>query len=291
MLNWRTSSVLPILLLAALLLPVIAGAQEESEYREYIYATHGGVPLRALVLEPDGEGAASGRAAAVIVHGGGWAMGEPEWGIGRAQTFVDLGLVGISIQYRLSDPGTGVTPLEAMADVRAAIRWVRSNAAELGIAPDRIAAYGWSAGAHLLAMAAILHDVDEGEAVSCVPDALILSSPAVWVSESTWVAELLGNRGEPADISPDLLVRVGMPPTLMLQGRTDTVTPLVGTQRFHDAMIAAGNSSALQIYDGVGHLFTPSSEPDDGWPNPDPETRAAAFETASDFLRSLGFVD
>ena len=82
-----------------------------------------------------------------------------------------------------------------------------------------------------------------------------------------------------------------MPPTLLLQGRTDTVTPLAGTQRFHDAMLAAGNSSELIIYDGVGHLFTPSSEPDDGWPNPDPEVRAASFVAAGNFLRSLGFVD
>ena len=98
-------------------------------------------------------------------------------------------------------------------------------------------------------------------------------------------------RGGAAQISPGELVESGLPPTLLLQGRTDTVTPLVGTQRFHQRMLPAGNSSELIVYDTVGHLFTPSREPDDGWPHPDSEVRAASYRAAETFLRSLGFVD
>ena len=103
--------------------------------------------------------------------------------------------------------------------------------------------------------------------------------------------EILAERASPGDISPDHHVRPGLPPTLLLQGRTDTVTPLPGTRRFHEAMLARGNVSELVIYDGVGHLFTPSSEPDDGWPNPDPEIRSASFDAAVDFLERHGILE
>jgi len=56
-------------------------------------------------------------------------------------------------------------------------------------------------------------------------------------------------------------------------------------------MLAAGNSSKLIVYDDVGHLFTPSTESDSGWPNPDPEVRAKANQEIDAFLVSLGYVN
>jgi acetyl esterase/lipase len=106
----------------------------------------------------------------------------------------------------------------------------------------------------------------------------------------SWPQRLLGERASADEISPDMHVRAGLPPTIILQGRTDTVTPLAGVQRFCDRMREAGNRCDLHVYEGVGHLFTPSSEPDDGMPNPDPEVQAAAYREADDFLRSIGFL-
>ena len=77
---------------------------------------------------------------------------------------------------------------------------------------------------------------------------------------------------------------------MILQGRADTVTPLEGVQNFTDKMKLNGNTCELVIYDGVGHLFTPSGEPDDGYPNPDKKIQANAFKKADDFLRTLGFI-
>lgn len=274
---------------SVLILPT-SNAESAPDYEEFVYAVANEQPLRALVSRPAGHTELESRPAIVIAHGGGWTIGEPEWGLGVAQEFVSMGLVAVSIQYRLSGEGTDSTPLDAMADACAAIRWVRANAKDLGIAPDRIAAYGWSAGAHLLVSTAIFQIPEGGDKTSCVPDAIILSSPAVAISESAWVEKILDGRARAADISPDLHVRSSMPPTLLLQGRTDTVTPLAGTQQFHAAMLAAGNSSQLIVYDDVGHLFTPSSEPDDGWPNPDPVVRAASFAAAKAFLREQDFL-
>jgi acetyl esterase/lipase len=85
-------------------------------------------------------------------------------------------------------------------------------------------------------------------------------------------------------------VRKGLPPTIILQGSTDSVTPLPGVKRFCDRMIAAGNVCELHVYEGFGHLFTPAGMSDSGQPKPDPATRADALAKAERFLKSLGYL-
>jgi acetyl esterase/lipase len=245
--------------------------------------------LKAYVFEPADERTGAPRSAILVFHGGGWHIGAPEWAFSTARHFAELGMVAISVQYRLSDQES-ITPLEAMADARAAFRWTRSNSADLGIATDRVAAYGWSAGAHLATCAAIFDDSLTYANVNSAPDALVLESPALSLLNDNWPQRLLGDRANVREISPDEHVREGLPPTIILIGRTDTVTPLAGSQRFCDRMRDAGNRCDLHVYDGVGHLFTPSTEPDDGMPNPDPEVQAAAYREADEFLRSLGYI-
>jgi len=194
----------------------------------------------------------------------------------------------VAVQYRLSDQ-KAITPFEAMSDARASIRWVRLNAVKLGVHPKRIVAFGWSAGGHLAASTAIFLDSTAGS-VSHVPDALILLSPALHLETDRWVQQLLGKRANASSISPASHIRKGLPPTLILQGSDDTVTPLVGAELFCDRMKRAGNRCDLQIYEGVGHLFTPKSVRDDGWPQPDPGVQAMALQRADEFLISLGFL-
>jgi len=198
-------------------------------------------------------------------------------------------MVAVAAEYRLSSPGK-TTPVEAMADARAVIGWMRLMADSLGIDPRRVAAYGWSAGAHLAASAAVFIDSVADIKFSTVPDALILVSPAVHLESDGFVSELLGPRMPVSSISPASHVRKGMPPALILIGETDTVTPLAGARLFHKRMRDAGNVCELKVYPGVGHLFTPSSIPDDGWPQPDSKVQADALNAADQFLSALGFV-
>ncbi|NUO81741.1 alpha/beta hydrolase [candidate division KSB1 bacterium] len=255
-----------------------------------VYATIASVALKAYVFRPNQAPRETPLPAVVIFHGGGLYMGEPSWSFGRAEHFAGLGMVAIAAQYRLSNQST-ITPLEGMADARAVIRWMRANAATLGINPNLIAAYGSSAGAHLAVSAAIFDDSTAHEKINAAPNALILVSPAVDLENDKWPQKLLGSRANVSTISPAAHVRKGLPPTLILQGDTDTVTPLAGAQLFYERMRAAGNRCELQVYSGVGHLFTPAGIRDDGWPQPDPKIQAEALKKAEEFLSSLGFIN
>jgi acetyl esterase len=267
-----------------LIIPTFAQEEQKNSYIEYVYSRYGENKLKAYVFSPEKKEVKKSYSAMVIFHGGGWTIGEPAWAFSRAKRFRDLGMVAIAAQYRLSNQ-KDITPLEAMSDAREVIKWMRINKDSLNIDPDKIVAYGWSAGAHLAASAAIVN-----ESLS-TPNALVLVSPAVSLQKDDWFKKILLNRVDIDSVSPDKNVREGLPPTIILQGRDDTVTPLAGVKNFADRMVAAGNYCEFIIYDGVGHLFTPSSEPDDGWPNPDPQIEEKAFGKVDEFLRKFGYIE
>lgn len=112
------------------------------------------------------------------IHGGGWKNGSKESG-GRVAKLAATGkYAGVAINYRLT--GEACWPAQ-IHDCKAAIRWLRANAAQYGLDPDRIAVWGSSAGGHLVAMLGVSQGVAglEGEvgpnrgqssAVSCVLD-------------------------------------------------------------------------------------------------------------------------
>src|SRR5690606_35747900 len=178
------------------------------------------------------------RSAIVLFHGGGWNEGDASWMDAIATQYVNLGMVAISVDYRLARDG--LTPFDAVADARSAIRWVRQEAVRLGVNPDKIAALGTSAGAHLAASTAIF-DEPWGSDSSSVPNALVLRSPAISVARSTWFQKLSGGAPQAAALSPILHIRAGLPPMILLQGEEDNVTPASDARLFCQRMQERGN--------------------------------------------------
>jgi acetyl esterase len=274
-----------VLAASVLLSPVSAQAQDgcKLDKSEHVFSQTPNGPLKAHVFSAPGN-QEKPRPAIVIFHGGGWVMGDPSWSFWLVDRYACKGIVTIVAQYRLSDQKTA-SPAEASDDAMAAIGWIRAHAAQFNIDPDKVAALGWSAGAHLAASAAVFATEKTQS-----PNLLALVSPAVSVVEDNHFRALFPPGTKIEDFSPAEHVRPGLPPTVIVTGRTDTVTPLAGVTKFHERMLAAGNVSVLHVYDGVGHLFTPAGQADDGFPKPDPAVQQKAYEAIDRFLAEQGYL-
>jgi acetyl esterase/lipase len=115
------------------------------------YATHDSVALAGDLYLPKGAGPFP---ALIGVHGGGWVQGArgqfQHWG----KYLAARGIALFAVSYRFAKPGQKTFP-HAVQDVLAAIQFVRGNAKEFNIAPDRIGVFGHSAGGNLGALAAL----------------------------------------------------------------------------------------------------------------------------------------
>jgi acetyl esterase/lipase len=223
------------------------------------------------------------RPAVLLLHGGGWSAGDPSWVYPAAAAFAAGGFEAFAVQYRLSDSVT--TPLEAIADACAALRWTRLRADSLGVDPERVAVYGVSAGGHLAASTVTIGCpealADRGA------DALLLLSPAVDVEGDAHFARLLRGRASAREVSPAEHGRAGMPPTVLIQGAEDSLTPLRGAQRFCVLVAAQGQTCDLRVYDGLGHLLTRNLTEQEHSFDPDPAARADALQHQVRFLQRL----
>ena len=222
----------------------------------------------------------------MLLHGGGWVAGSPEWAFNEARRFSAIGFVAIPVQYRLSEGN--VSPVDAFADVCAAFQWVRRESTALHVIPTRVAAYGVSAGGHLAALTATVGcGVTEGTYGVGGADALVLWSPAVDVGGDGHFKRLLADRARVADYSPVEHVRSRMPPASIVQGDKDNLTPLAGARRFCEGVTASGSRCELQVYPGVGHLLTRNLANQEDNFDPDPVARADGIARQLAFLRNL----
>ncbi|RBP35681.1 acetyl esterase/lipase [Roseimicrobium gellanilyticum] len=114
--------------------------------------------------------------ACLLVHGGGWVKGDKERFRPLAISLAEKGYVVANIEYRL---GPVAKYPAAVQDCNLAVRFVRANASRFGIDPNRIGAWGGSAGGHLVGMMAAapthekyltgdLRDVSAAVQASCV---------------------------------------------------------------------------------------------------------------------------
>jgi acetyl esterase/lipase len=246
-----------------------------------VYRVVGADTLRVHIFLPPGQRATAQAGGILMLHGGGWTSGEPAWTFATARRFADSGLVALAVQYRLS--GAAVTPLDALEDVCAALAWARTERGRLGMGP-RIAGYGVSAGGQLIAATAT---------VGCPagtpgPDALVLWSPALDLTNDRWFAGLLQGKTTVAAVSPAYHVGAETPPTSIVHGDKDTLTPLAGAERYCTALRARRVRCDLHVYPGLGHLLTRNLADQERNFDPDPAARADGVARQLAFLRSLG---
>lgn len=245
----------------------------------FVYREVAPLPVRLHVVKPHGWAKGDRRAALVFFYGGGWTHGTPEHSIGWAKWAASRGMVGIAPDYRTKQRW-GTSPLEAVADGRAALRWVEDHAAELGIDPHRIVVGGNSAGGHLALWTAIAHTPPGSaadEAPTIKPAALILLSPVSDTSQATGYAP--SRFGANADALSALhQLDAQMPPVLLFHGDADKIVPQRQSLELRDKLRAHGECEFINVPSG-SHNFSGDLP---GW-------REKTRDIVADFLTKHGY--
>ena len=238
--------------------PVIEGTKSET------YRKVGDTELKVWVFDQAPKQTAP-RPAIVFFFGGGWTGGSPTQFEPQSRHLAERGMIAIVADYRVKTR-QDAKPADCVSDAKACVRWVRANAARLGIDPARIAVAGGSAGGHLAASVATLPGLDDAKddkSVSCLPNALVLFNPGTVMAPFPGV-DLKGFGAgldkarfgcEPTEISPIHHVKKGTPPTIIFHGKADTTVPYATVEKFTEVMKAAGNRCELVGYEGQPHGF------------------------------------
>lgn len=214
--------------------------------------------------------AQGGNGAAIIaIPGGGYRhMAWDKEALDIAAWFAAQGITGFALAYRLPHDGWAGGLDTPLSDARRAVRLVRSQAAQLGIDPARIAVVGFSAGGHLTANLAAQFaretyaPQDAADRLSARPDLAAPIYPAIRLAELAAAAPpgepLFGKAmsgDELARHSPHLQVSAATPPHFLVHAEDD---PLVGAE--HSLALRAalrGQKVPVEthLYDRGGHGF------------------------------------
>lgn len=212
----------------------------------------------------------------VWVHGGAWLSGSKDEC--PARRFVGRGYAVASINYRLSHQAVFPAQIE---DCKAAVRWLRAHATEHQLDQERFAAWGASAGGHLVALLGATGDTnlfDKGENLdqsSRVQAVVDWFGPTDFTQMSTYSPTnspfdhdapdspeslLIGgaiqrNKRKAAAANPVTYVSKADPPFLIMHGNRDNLVPYQQSELLRDALQSAGVPVTLKIIEGAGHGF------------------------------------
>ncbi|MFC7582808.1 prolyl oligopeptidase family serine peptidase [Nonomuraea antimicrobica] len=211
----------------------------------------------------------------VYLPGGGFVTARRAMAARQRRQVTQAGFAVAAVEYRTV--GDGATYRDGLADVAAAVSFLRAHAARYDIDPARTALWGESAGGYLAAMAAT--DPDHGvaaltgagvDAVVDVFGATHLATVAAGFDPDTAAATTAPGTPLPAYVlgpgrafadHPDEVTRAdpvshvtgATPPFLLLHGDDDRIIAPVQTARLHRALRRAGVDSTRYVLEGAGH--------------------------------------
>jgi acetyl esterase/lipase len=224
----------------------------------------------------------SPRPLVLWIHGGGWRSGNKGMPAARVNGLIARGFIVASTNYRYSQQARSPAQIH---DCKAAIRFLRANAAAYGIDPARIGVWGSSAGGHLAAHMGVSGAVLDAEGAvgphggvsSRVQAAADYFGPTDFFNVPGWHTgtgtaeeQLLGftlgdvqaNVNNPAWAPQVALARLtGVtthvsaddPPFHIAHGTDDSTVWPLHSQLLHDALRAAGVPSTLRLVPETGH--------------------------------------
>jgi acetyl esterase/lipase len=216
----------------------------------------------SLTVHRAPAGQATG-AAVVVCPGGGYGrLAMDHEGRQVAEWLSGHGITAVVLKYRLGPRYRHPAPLQ---DAQRALRWVRANAADLGVRPDAVGIWGFSAGGHLAATAATkFDDGDPGapdplDRPSSRPDFAVLAYPVIsFVEEYAHPGSRNNLIGESPDrtlaesLSAERQVTARTPPTFIFYTDEDPVRPENGVA-FYLALRRAKVPAELHVYERGRH--------------------------------------
>jgi acetyl esterase/lipase len=207
----------------------------------------------------------------LCIHGGGFRAGKRDSYDGLCLKLADRGYVAATITYRLAPKHQFPA---AVHDTKAAVRWLRANAAKYKINPAKIGTTGGSAGGHLAQFLAVTANVpefegkggnpDQSSSVACVVNVYGPSDFTKSYGKSVDAAEVLplwlGGNLETAktrhiQASPLYWVTPDAAPTLCIHGTDDKYVAHEQAVWMVDKLKASAVEAELLTLEGAGHGF------------------------------------
>jgi len=194
-----------------------------------------GATLTGYVQEPsDGLRNAQVRPAALIFPGGAYEFCADGEGEPVALAYLAEGYNAFVLRYTV---GMDHPFDKAFQDAQAALAYVRGNASDLSIDPQKVVTVGFSAGGHLAAAMGTLADEK--------PDALVLGYPVIMADHLQFL--------EPGIPGVDQAVSAAIPPAFMFATANDATVPVVDTLTFAQALARHNVPFETHIYVSGAH--------------------------------------
>jgi acetyl esterase/lipase len=200
----------------------------------------------------------------VVAPGGGYQhLATEKEGYAIARWLNERGIAAFVLQYRLGPKYH--FPVE-LWDAQRAMRMVRANAAEYGVATNQIGMWGFSAGGHLTATAGTKFDSGRADASDPIeqqgsrPDFLILGYPVITFEEPYLhrgsLKYLLGDSPDPTlvdSLSAETQVTKETAPTFLFATTDDKTVPVMNSVMFYSALVKAGVPAEMHLFQHGAH--------------------------------------
>ncbi len=221
-------------------------------YRARIDLPYGNAPHEKLDLYLPEQGKGPWPAV-LFLHGGRWTNGDKAQYRFVAHAFATAGIAAAIVGYR-TWPLAGFPAF--VQDAASAQAFLHGNAAELGLARDRIFLVGHSAGAHIAALLATATPwlAEAGAARSSIAGFVGIAGPYDFLPiREAELREIFGPEESHEASQPILYVDGREPPSLLLHGRRDRTVAPRNSARFGREINRRGGSARVLTYDRLDH--------------------------------------
>ncbi|MBM0108825.1 alpha/beta hydrolase [Steroidobacter sp. S1-65] len=227
--------------------------------RDFVYTpAHWPQPLKADLYKPAGNGPFP---AVVMIHGGGWEGRSRDDMNDISQRVAERGYVVLNMSYRFAPQWHFPAQLQ---DVQQAIIWLREHASDLNVLKNRIGAWGYSAGAHLAALAGVTSPDDKWFVEGTRVQAVVAGGTPVdlrYYKNGPLTNGLIGASYERnpdlwREASPLALVSGDDPPMFLYHGTFDITVGDNNAHAMYQALNANGIPAELYLMRGLEHLST-----------------------------------